>query len=122
MVRAVAVMITTDRAVYPIWGLGGTVKVTAEGLPSNVPFYLWIQRSGGVANVTNVSFTSVNSASASGELSLGAQTPPGTYILSLSKSQASDTGEAVAHFGVSGTDAANYVRTMMVTVAGGGFV
>jgi hypothetical protein len=123
-VQAVSVTISADHFIYPIWGIGGSVRVSAQNLTPNVTYYLWSQAPKQlVSNFTKLSILSTNGvAPAPIVLSLSAQDPPGTYVLSLSRSQTSDTDEAVAHFGVFGTDAAAYERSMVVTVAGGGFV
>ena len=55
------------------------------------------------------------------QISVAPADPPGTYLVSLSTSQVSDTRAAIAHFGVLGTDANDYKRTATMHVVGGGF-
>ena len=121
--QSVSVTISTDQAIYPVWGIGGTVRITAQNLPPNVTYYLWSEKPKQVvSNFTKLSFTSVNGAVPTPlPLAISPHDPPGTYLLSLSKSPTSDTHEAVAHFGVLGTDSVTYERTETVTIAGGGF-
>ena len=121
--QAVPVTISTDHPVYPIWEIGGPVRVTAQNLISNVSYYLWTQRPGQtVSNYTGLTFPKViGTLAASVVLNITSHDPPGTYLLSLSRSGTSDTREAVAHFGVLGTNSRVYERTETATVAGGGF-
>ena len=122
-VQAAAVTISTDQALYPVWGVGGTVRVTAQNLPPNITYYLWSQNPNQiVSNFTQLSFVLVNGGVPSPlHLTIPPHDPPGTYLLSLSRSPTSDTHEATAHFGVLGADSVRYERTQTVTVAGGGF-
>lgn len=122
-VQAASGTLRTDQAIYPIWGIGGTVKVTAENLETNVTYSLWLQKPKLVLSYrVGTPFVGVNGTT-QGPIAIGItpNDPAGTYVLSLSKSATSDTREAVAHFGVMGTDARNYERTKNVTIAGGGF-
>ena len=121
--QVVSVTISTDQTIYPIWGIGGTVRITAQNLPPNVTYYLWSQNPKQVAsNFTKLSFISVKGAAPTPlALVISSRAPPGTYLLTLSKSPTSDTHEASAHFGVLGTDSVTYERTETVTIAGGGF-
>jgi hypothetical protein len=113
----------TDQAIYPVWGIGGSVEVTAENLETNVTYSLWLQKPKSVLSYpVGTPFVGVNGTTQSPiAIAISTADPPGTYTLSLSKSAASDTTEAVAHFGVTGTDASSYERTKIVIVAGGGF-
>jgi hypothetical protein len=122
-VQAVSVTISTDQPVYPLWGIGGTVRITAQNLVSNVSYYFWLQSPKQfTSNFTKLSFTTTNGSPTSTLLTISRTDPPGTYLLSLSRSETSDTHEAAAHFGVVGTNARIYERTETVTFAGGGFV
>ena len=121
--QAISVTISTDQPVYPLWGIGGTVRIAAQNLLSNVSYYFWLQKPKQVtSNFTRLSLTSTNGAPTSTLLSLSPDDPPGTYLLSLSRSETSDTHEATAHFGVVGTNSRIYERIETVTIAGGGFV
>ena len=122
-VQAVSVTISTDQPIYPLWGIGGTVRIAAQNLVSNVTYYFWLQKPKQfTSNFTKLSLISPNGAPTSVLLSISPDDPPGTYLLSLSRSETSDTREATAHFGVVGTNARIYERTETVTIAGGGFV
>lgn len=121
-VQAVSVTLSTDQPIYPLWGIGGTVRITALNLVSNVSYYLWLQKPKQFAsNFTGVSITSINAVSTSTLLPISSKDPPGTYMLSLSRSETNDTREAMAHLGVVGTSSRTYERTETVTVSGGGF-
>ena len=121
--QAVSVTVSTDQPIYPIWHLGGRVTVTAQNLKSSVTYYLWTQRPGQMLS----NFTGLTLLQGSGEpsasiaLNITSRDPAGTYLLSLSMSGTTDTREAVAHFGVMGTDKRAYERTGIVVLAGGGF-
>lgn len=123
-VKAVSGQISTDQAIYPIWGIGGTVRVTPQNLATNVTYYLWLKKPTQLLPYPMaVHFTSVNGASVlPTQLTIVPSDPPGTYDLSLSTSATIDTNEATAHFGVTGTNSQTYERTGSVTVAGGGFL
>jgi len=122
-VRAVAVTISTDQPIYSLWGIGGTVRIAAQNLVSNVSYYFWLQKPKQFnSNFTKLSLTSTHGAPTSTLLSISPDDPPGTYLLSLSRSETTDTHEATAHFGVVGTNSRIYERTETVTIAGGGFV
>jgi hypothetical protein len=122
-VMAVSVSISTDLAVYPVWGVGGTVKVTVQNFAPNFTYYLWLQKPKQlIPNPIAVHFTPVKGvAQPPILLTIAANDPPGTYTLTVSNSSSTDTGVATVHFGVSGTDSQAYERTRTVTVAGGGF-
>ena len=121
-VYAVSVTLSTDQAFYPIWGIGGTVRITAQNLVPNVTYYFWLQGPKQFAsNFTKLSLTSTNGGPTSILLAISIGDPPGTYLLRLSKSETRDTQEAVAHFGVIGTNSQTYERTETATIAGGGF-
>lgn len=122
-VRAASGTISTDQSLYPIWGIGGTVKVTAQNLVTNVTYYLWLQKPKQVLSyLVGPPFTAVNGSIQSPIfLPISPIDPPGTYSLSLSRSGATNTREAVAHFGILGSDSLTYERTKIVTIAGGGF-
>jgi len=122
-VQAVAVTISTDQPIYPLWGIGGTVRITAQNLVSNVSYYLWLQKPKQfTSNFTRLSLISRKGGPTSTLLSISPDDPPGTYLLSLSRSKTTDTHEATAHFGVVGTNSRIYARTETMTIAGGGFV
>ena len=122
-VQAASVTISTDQPIYPLWGTGGTVRIAAQNPVANVPYYFWLQKPKQVtSNFTGLSLTSTNGAPTSTLLSISPDDPPGTYLLSLSRSETGDTHEATAHFGVVGTNARIYERIETVTIAGGGFV
>lgn len=122
-VQAATGTLTTDQAIYPVWGIGGTVRVTTQNLETNVTYSLWLQRPKSLLSYpVGSTFVGVNGTTqAPITMVVSAGDPPGTYELSLSKSSTTDTRESVAHFGVTGTDALNYERTKSVTIAGGGF-
>ena len=122
-VQAVTVTISTDQPIYPLWGIGGTVRIVAQNLTSGVSYYLWLQKPKQfTSNFTRLSLTSTNGTPTSNLLPISPDDPPGTYLLSLSRSETSDTHEATAHFGVVGTNSRLYERIETVTIAGGGFV
>ncbi len=122
-VQAASGTVSTDQAIYPIWGIGGTVKVTAQNLETNITYSLWLQKPKQfLSYLVGVPFIGVNgSVQAPILLAVSPNDPPGTYLLSLSRSVTTDTREAVAHFGVLGSDSRTYERTKTVTIAGGGF-
>jgi len=122
-VQAVAATVSTDQPIYPIWGIGGTVQITAQNLVSGAPYYVWLQNPKQfTSNFTRLSLTSTNGSPTSTLLSISPTNPPGTYVLSLSTSETSDTNEATAHFGIVGVNSHSYERTETATIAGGGFV
>ena len=123
LVHGASGTITTDRAIYPIWGIGGTVLVSAQNLAPNTTYYLWMQRPRTLfPNLVGAPFTGVNgSTEAPILIGISPKDSSGTYTLSLSTSGTADTMEATSHFGVLGTDSRIYERTKMVTISGGGF-
>jgi hypothetical protein len=122
-VQAVSVTISTDQPIYPLWGIGGTVRIAAQNLVSNVSYYFWLQKpKQSTSNFTRLSLISRNGGPTSALLSISPDDPPGTYLLSLSRSKTTDTREAAAHFGLVGTNSRIYERIETVTIAGGGFV
>jgi hypothetical protein len=117
-----SITITTDQRIYPVWKIGGTVKVTATELPPNSTYYLWLQK----PKTANTTFTGVKiqetpASNPVAQLTVTSGDPSGSYLLSLSSSSLIDTRIAVAHFGVFGTDKAQYQRTETIIIAGGGF-
>ena len=122
-VQAVSVTISTDQPIYPLWGIGGTVRIAAQNLAPGVPYYFWLQKpKESSSSFTSLSLTSTNGVPNSTMLSISPDDPPGTYLLSLSRTETSDTYDAMVHFGVAGTNSSVYERTETVTFAGGGFV
>lgn len=112
--------IATDRPIYPIWKNGGMVSVTATQLASNKSYYLWLQRpTSSASNQIGRQFRSGTDLSPF-QLTISSTDPAGTYLLSLSTSNSTDTRSAVAHFGVFGTDRNSYERTQEIMIAGGG--
>jgi len=122
-VQAVTLAISTDHPIYPIWGVGGQVRVTAQNLMPNTTYYLWLQEpKQSVSNFTGLSFPAVaGGLPAVVVLKISSHDLPGTYLLSLSRSGTTDTREALVHFGIVGTNSQAYQRTETVTVMGGGF-
>ncbi len=122
-VQAASGTVSTDQAVYPIWGIGGTIRVAARNLETNVTYSLWLQKPRQpISYFIGTPFTGVNgSIRVPILIAIAPNDPAGTYLLSLSKSIAIDTRDAVAHFGVLGSDSRTYERTKIVTIAGGGF-
>ena len=116
-------LISTDKSIYPIWGVGGVVNVTLSGLESNSTYFLWLQRPFHPAsNLTNILIIPrvphqvVQLALSSNRTS----DPAGTYLLSLSTSNVVDTRVAAVHFGTFGVDKDVYQRTESVLALGGG--
>jgi len=122
-VQAISLTISTDQPVYPIWGVGGQVRVTAQNLTPNVTYYLWMEEpKESVSNFTGLALPHVGlGLSAQVDLNISPHDPPGTYTLSLSRSGTADTNEALTHFGILGTNSRTYQRTETVIIAGGGF-
>lgn len=122
-VMAISGSISTDLPVYPVWGVGGTVKITALNFAPNLTYYLWLQKPKQLKPTPIAAhFTPVNSGPQPPILlTIAANDPPGTYTLTVSNSTSIDTGGATVRFGVSGTDSQIYERTKTVTAAGGGF-
>lgn len=119
--QASSPQITVAQPIQTIWRVGGKVNLAASRLTINVTYYVWNARPNDpAARYTGTSFIARNS-SIPFQVSVAAVDPPGTYTVSLSTSQTSDTRAAVAHFGVLGTDADNYKRTGTMHIAGGGF-
>jgi hypothetical protein len=115
--------ITTDKAIYPIWHIGGTININARQLAPNTTYYLWMQKpTDNLSHGVGVSFRSLNGTAPSPfSVSISPNDPAGTYSLSLSKSANSDTRDAAINFGVFGTNATTYQRTQEIEIAGGGF-
>ncbi len=115
--------VSTDRPVYPIWELGGTVKVNVQNFAPNFTYYLWLQKAKQpVPYLLSTHFTVVGTGAQTPiALTITPNDPAGTYTLTVSNSASIDTLDAAVHFGVSGTDSQMYERTRIVTVAGGGF-
>jgi hypothetical protein len=115
--------VSTDQAIYPIWKIGGTITGTAQNLAINTTYYIWLQKPKAfLSQFLGAHFTWVNGTlQVPIALAISPSDPAGTYTLSLSTSRTIDTGDAVAHFGVLGTDSKTYERTEIVTIAGGGF-
>jgi hypothetical protein len=114
----------TDKAIYPIWHMGGAINVTAGQLSPNTTYYLWMQKPTDVlSHGVGVSFRSVNGTAPSPfSVNITPNDPAGTYSLSLSKSANNDTRDATINFGVFGTNATTYRRTQEIEIAGGGFL
>ncbi len=113
--------ITTDRPIYPIWHIGGTVRVTSANVLVNYTYYIWLQKPGQKFFLPAGPLLRTSTGNASLELHILPTDPAGTYLLSLSEQNTVNTLSAVTHFGVYGTDAGEYERTKQVTIAGGGF-
>ena len=122
-VMATSGTISTDRPVYPYWGLGGTITVTVQNFAPNLTYYFWLQKPKQPTSYPlPTHFTVPNTGSVPPmSISILASDPAGTYALTLSNSTFVDTHSASAHFGVSGTSSQTYERTQNVTLAGGGF-
>lgn len=113
--------ITTDQPFYPIWKLGGTITLTASGLRINGTYNVWLQRpTEPLSHNLGIQFKGTN-GTISNQVTVTVSDPPGTYTLSLSTSSSSDTRDAVAHFGVFGTNANSYARTQQIQISGGGY-
>ena len=115
--------ISTDRPIYPIWGLGGTVTVNVQNFAPNITYYLWLKNPKQLLPYPLAThFTVVsNGPPPTISLTIASTDPPGTYTLTVSNSAQIDISEAQVHFGVSGTNSQAYERTRTVTFAGGGF-
>jgi len=115
--------VSTDRPIYPIWGLGGTVQVTVQNFAPNLTYFLWLQKpKQPIPAPLSMHFTAVNTGTQhSIPLTITPNDPAGTYTLTVSNSAMIDTLDATVHFGVSGTDSQVYERTKIVTMTGGGF-
>ena len=122
-VHAASGTFSTDQAIYPIWKIGGTVIGTAQNLAINTTYYVWLQKPKAfLSQYLGVHFTTVNGTTkVPVVLIISPSDPAGTYTLSLSTSGTTDTRDAVAHFGVLGTDSQTYERTKIITITGGGF-
>ena len=119
--QASSPQVTVAQPIYTIWRVGGKVDFAASRLTIDVTYYVWYARPDDpVTRYTGTSFIGRN-GSIPFQVSVAAGDPPGTYTVSLSTSQASDTRAGVAHFGVLGTDAGNYKRTGTMRIVGGGF-
>jgi hypothetical protein len=91
-----------------------------SGLAPNSTYYLWVQRpTNATTNVIDVGIKGGPSAEAF-QLGITQADLPGTYLVSLSTSNAVDTRVAVVHFGVFGTDKDTYQRTENILASGGG--
>lgn len=115
-------LFASTQPVYAIWNIGGTASFIAFQLTINSTYYVWYQR----PNDTSTKYTGVTFVSRTGNASfqipVAANDPPGTYLVSLSNSASSDSGAAIAHFGVAGINSASYTRTNTMRIAGGGYV
>ena len=119
--QAPSPQITATQPISAIWHVGGTENFAASHLTINTTYYVWYARPNDSATrYIGISFKATK-VSMPFQIPVAPTDPPGTYIVSLSTSQTSDTRAAVAHFGVIGTDANNYKRTATMHVVGGGF-
>jgi hypothetical protein len=119
--QVAAPRLATDQSLYSIWKLGGPVRVTASNLVVNASYSLWLQRpTDPSTRATGIQFIGTSNP-VQFQVNVTRDDPSGTYILSLSTSNFQDNSQAVAHFGVFGTDAASYRRTQQIVIAGGGF-
>lgn len=98
------------------------VMLSGSGFTSGT-FHIWLRRPG----VNASAYTGVFFAPVTGGLippstivQLTPEDPLGTYLVSVSISDTSDTAVAQAHFGVWGTSRALYQRTETVRISGGG--
>ena len=113
--------LTTDQPFYPIWKLGGTITLTASQLIINQTYNVWLQRpTEPLSHNLGIQFKGTN-GTITNQVTVTVSDPPGTYTLSLSTSSSSDTRDAVAHFGVFGTNAKSYARTQQIQISGGGY-
>ena len=121
-VVAVSGTISTDLPVYPLWGVGGTVRVTAVNFAPNLTYYLWLQKPKQILPYPlGTDFTVGKGPLPTISLTIAPINPPGTYTLTVSNSAQIDTADAEVHFGVLGTASQIYERTRNVTFVGGGF-
>ena len=119
--QASSPQIIVTQPIYAIWRVGGVADFTASRLTINTTYYVWYARPNDPATkYSGTSFIGTN-VNIPFQVSVAPADPAGTYLISLSTSQASDTQAAIAHFGVLGTDANNYKRTDTMHVVGGGF-
>lgn len=118
--QAASPRLVPSQPIYPIWRTGGLVAVTASQLVPNAAYYVWLQ---GPMNASG-RYTGTRFLGINGTIPLSINVtrddPPGTYRISLSNSNATDTRAAEARFGVFGADANTYKRTDKVLVIGGG--
>ncbi len=100
------------------------VTLVGSGLTPSLTYYVWIKGpADNKTHFTQTSFTSVAGGlipSGIDVFSLKADTPPGTYLISLSTSTTDDNSQATTHFGVWGTLKPLYQRTEPIKVVGGG--
>jgi len=99
------------------------VTLTGSGLTSGQAYYVWVR--GPAQNrtqYTNTSFLPVSGGLVPPDISypLEPNATLGTYLLSLSTSSTVDNAQALAHFGVWGTEQPVYQRTQTVNILGGG--
>ena len=122
-VYAASGTVSTDQAIYPVWKIGGTITGTAQNLAINTTYYIWLQKPKAFRpQFLGGHFTWVNGTlKVPIAFAISPSDPAGTYTLSLSTSGTTDTRDAIAHFGVLGTDSQTYERTKIVTITGGGF-
>lgn len=119
--QAAGPQITASQPIYPIWHVGGQANLTASRLTINATYYLFFQRPGDPFSRFSGTGLLGRNGTIPFQIPVAAADPPGTYLVSLSTSETSDTRTAVAHFGVIGTDANNYSRLNTMQIAGGGF-
>jgi hypothetical protein len=111
----------TDQSIYTI--RDKQVGLVGSGLSQGQGYNVWLEGPDG----NRTSFTGIGFSAISGGLippnvaiPLVANSPLGTYFVSLSTSSSVDNSQATAHFGVWGTLQPLYQRTQSVMVAGGG--
>ena len=90
---------------------------------SNLPYYIWTKGPNDNHTVyAGVSFTPVSGGyiPPGVGLPITAQSPVGTYMVSISTSSSDDNSEATAHYGIWGTAKPLFQRTETATIVGGG--
>jgi hypothetical protein len=113
--------LVADQSLYSIWKLGGPVRVTASNLVVNASYSIWLQRpTDPSTRASGIQFIGTGNPFQF-QVNITRDDPSGTYLVSLSTSNLLDNSQAVAHFGVFGTDSAGYRRTQQIMIAGGGF-
>jgi hypothetical protein len=111
----------TDQPLYTI--RDKQVTLMGSGLSQGQTYDVWLEEpSENKTGFTGTSFSALAGGlmPPSVVLPLTANSPLGTYLVSLSTSTSVDNSQAIAHYGVWGTLQPLYQRTQSVSVVGGG--
>jgi len=119
--RSLNAIVDTDQPVYSYWNK--EIKLIGSGFENKKVYYIWIRKANENASIyTGISFiaSSEGYIPANTIIPISASFKPGTYQITISSSEKTDTQIAKCNFGIWGVNKQVYQRTETVKIAGGG--